>query len=258
MNIFRKIAIAILIGSIMALFGGCGQTELTEQQADELQAKVTAGDKSALETLTSKAQDGDRLAQYNLGLAYDFGQGVPQDYTQAAQWYRKAAEQNYADAQYSLGMLHDLGQGVPQNYGQALRWYRKAAEQGHSYAQYSMGMLYAFGQGVPRDYEQAEQWFRKSSAQGNADGLRELGFMYRYGHGVPRNLVAAHALCSLSVALDSSANNEALACRTKLGEDLNTQESDDSHKLVLQIRSSDWSLQSLDQYIATNAPELKK
>jgi TPR repeat protein len=49
------------------------------------------------------AEQGDAQAQYNLGIMYDNGQDVPQDYTAAASWYRKAAEQGHAQAQFNLG-----------------------------------------------------------------------------------------------------------------------------------------------------------
>jgi len=45
-------------------------------------------------------------------------------------WYRKAAEQEYPVAQYNLGVRYDNGQGVPQDYKQAVYWFSKAAEQG--------------------------------------------------------------------------------------------------------------------------------
>jgi TPR repeat protein len=48
------------------------------------------------------AQAGDAEAQFNLGVMYDRGQGVPQDDVQAAEWYRKAAEQGHAAAQNNL------------------------------------------------------------------------------------------------------------------------------------------------------------
>ena len=50
-------------------------------------------------------------------------------------WYRKAAEQGDADAQYNLGISYDRGEGVPQDYVEAVKWYRKAAEQGDADAQ---------------------------------------------------------------------------------------------------------------------------
>jgi len=45
-------------------------------------------------------------------------------------WYRKAADQGYVLAQYNLGIEYQLGQSVPQDYAEAIRWYRKAAAPG--------------------------------------------------------------------------------------------------------------------------------
>ena len=56
------------------------------------------------------------------------------DYTQAVVWFRKAAEQGYAEAQNYLGRCYYFGYGVSKDYNQAKYWYRKAAEQGDVYA----------------------------------------------------------------------------------------------------------------------------
>jgi TPR repeat protein len=47
---------------------------------------------------------------------------VPQDHQEAVRWYRLAADQGYADAQYNLGVMYYKGQGVPQDYGEAHMW----------------------------------------------------------------------------------------------------------------------------------------
>jgi TPR repeat protein len=47
-------------------------------------------------------------------------------------WYRLAAEQGINKAQYNLGIMYDDGQGVPQDYAEAVKWYRLAAEQGNA------------------------------------------------------------------------------------------------------------------------------
>ncbi len=73
------------------------------------------------------AEQGDGDAQNNLGIMYDYGQGVPQDDAKAVEWYRKAAEQGNAGAQYNLGVMYGKGQGVPQDYAQAHMWYNLAA-----------------------------------------------------------------------------------------------------------------------------------
>ena len=43
--------------------------------------------------LRTKAEQGDAVAQYKLCEAYESGEGVNQDYTVAAKWCAKAAEQ---------------------------------------------------------------------------------------------------------------------------------------------------------------------
>ena len=76
------------------------------------------------------AEAGDADAQFSLGVMYEQGKGIRQDYTEAVRWYRKAAEQGYAEAQYNLGVMYAEGQGVRQDEAEAVKWYRKAAELG--------------------------------------------------------------------------------------------------------------------------------
>ena len=45
-------------------------------------------------------------AQYNWASAIHTGEGVAKDQVEAVKWYRKAAEQNYAEAQYNLGVCY--------------------------------------------------------------------------------------------------------------------------------------------------------
>ncbi len=58
---------------------------------------------------------------------YSKGLGVTQDYAEAIGWWRKAAEQAYAEAQFNLGQMYRKGQGVPRDYIQAYMWYNLAA-----------------------------------------------------------------------------------------------------------------------------------
>ena len=91
-------------------------------------------------------------AQYNLGIMYHKGQGVPQDYAKAMKWYRKAAERGHVRGQYNVGVMYHKGLGLPQDYAKAAKWYRKAAEQGYHWGQNNLGTMYDKGQGVPQDY----------------------------------------------------------------------------------------------------------
>ena len=104
----------------------------------------------------------------DLAEAASFRQGVSafgrQDYLLASQIFFPLAEQGDPAAQTYLGFMFQTGRGVPQNYTEAAMWYRRAAEQGDSLAQYSLGLLYDKGQGVPQDIVEANKWLNLSTA----------------------------------------------------------------------------------------------
>ena len=89
------------------------------------------------------------------------------DYTHARQLWRPLADQGDATAQYNLGVEYANGQGVPQDYAEAVKWYRLAADQGDGYAQVNLGVLYAQGLGVPQDYVLAYKWFDLGATAGS-------------------------------------------------------------------------------------------
>ena len=82
---------------------------------------------------------------------------------------RRGAEQGDAAAQWSLGTAYEFGQGVSKDYGQAATWYRKAAEQGDAIGQYCLGNAYANGQGVPQDYVEAHKWHNLAASRASAE-----------------------------------------------------------------------------------------
>jgi TPR repeat protein len=127
-----------------------------------------------LKEIEKLAESGNVEAQFNLGLMFDQGQGVPQNYTEAAKWYRKAAEQGHADAQYFLGTMYIQGQGVPQNYTEATTWLKKAAEQGLTDAQFILGGMYYHGQGVLKSLKAAYVWWSIASESGDKTSKKNL------------------------------------------------------------------------------------
>ena len=122
---------------------------------------------TALKQWSPLAKQGDASAQYNLGVMYADGQGVPQDDKAAVKWYRLAAEQDYASAQFNLGAMYDKGQGVPQDYKAAVKWYRLAADQGIAKAQLNLGFMYDGGRGVLQDYVRAHMWYNIAASNGD-------------------------------------------------------------------------------------------
>lgn len=69
------------------------------------------------------------MAQDYLGVFYATGQGVTKNYAEAAKWFRKAAEQNFAKAQSHLGLSYAEREGVPKDYVEGYRWVLLAAGQ---------------------------------------------------------------------------------------------------------------------------------
>ena len=82
---------------------------------------------------------------------------------------RLAADQGDAGAQWNLGLSYATGLGIPQDDAEAVRWYRLAADQGNATAQYNLGLMYASGQGVPQDDVEAHMWLNLAAAQSSGE-----------------------------------------------------------------------------------------
>jgi TPR repeat protein len=95
--------------------------------------------------------------------------------------------------------MYLLGVGVAKSDAEAVAWYRKSANQGYADSQAYLGDLYADGlSGLPKSYEEAAKWYQKAGEQGHGDAQWSLGNFYRLGRGVPRDLVRAYACYSLA------------------------------------------------------------
>ena len=79
-----------------------------------------------------------------LGRMYHCGRGVDENHSLAVKWFRKEAEQGYADAQFRLEYMYEDGvQIIDQNDSTTVD--RKAAELGHVDAQCTLGEMYENG-----------------------------------------------------------------------------------------------------------------
>jgi TPR repeat protein len=107
------------------------------------------------------------MAQCNLGVLFEEGQGVVQSDVEAVRWYRLSAEQGNAGGQNNLARMYEHGRGVAQDIGASLMWYRRAADQGNGQAQASLGRLYYEGKGVRQDDVAAHLWSSLSAARGS-------------------------------------------------------------------------------------------
>ena len=85
--------------------------------------------------LMEEANTGDADAARIVGVQYEMGLSVVQNYDKALEWYLKAVELGDVEALYHIGLMHEGGAGRARDNTEALRWYKKAAAKGHSNAQ---------------------------------------------------------------------------------------------------------------------------
>ena len=143
-------------------------TQMSAQEIDKGYEAYNDGDyATALQEWKPLAEQGYAFAQYNLGILYEYGNGVPKDYVEAVKWYRLSAEQGYAISQYSLGLMYSNGYGVLKDKAEAVKWWRLSAEQGYVYAQGMLGIMYELGEGVLKDDITAHMWYNIASGNGH-------------------------------------------------------------------------------------------
>lgn len=164
-------------------------------------------------------------ANYNDGLAAY----KSREYPRAVKEFTPLASQGNREAQYLLGLMYYTGQGIPQNYKQALTWFQKAAAQGQTDAQYVLGAMYYTGKGTDKDEPKAIVWFRKAAEQGHADAQYLLGMTYCYrAGGMPKDVVLAYMLWNLSAA---SGNTNASEQRTQISKRMTPEQIEEGQNL---------------------------
>ncbi|MCL2363747.1 MAG: sel1 repeat family protein [Defluviitaleaceae bacterium] len=111
---------------------------------------------------------------------------IAPDYKKSVLWLTKAAEQGMADAQYYMGIRYWYGDGVVQDYNQAAQWFAQAAQQ-EEYPQCQtwevmtasrrLCFMFYCGYGVARDYEQSKKWYAKAAEMGDESAGQMLSYI---------------------------------------------------------------------------------
>jgi TPR repeat protein len=116
------------------------------------------------------------LGSAGVSWSADFQKGVAayerRDYATALLEWTPLAEQGDAEAQRSLGEMYRQGNGVRQNYRDAAWWFRLAAEQENTSAQVKLGEAYSSGSGVPQDNMYAYMWWSIAASSWNRDAIK--------------------------------------------------------------------------------------
>jgi hypothetical protein len=121
-----------------------------------------------------EAIKGSALIQDDLGVMYRDCRGSPHNYSEAAKWFRKAANQSNTVFQYDVGILYRDGHGVQHNFAEAVNWFPKAANPEYPFGQLNLGAMYV--KGVAPDYVEANKWHNLPAARLEAVAARPMAW----------------------------------------------------------------------------------
>jgi TPR repeat protein len=132
--------------------------------------RYTSGERrKASKRWESVLESGDADSRYHLGLMYELGIGIEQDFAKAEILYSQSARSGDARAQYALGKLLE-----DQNLEEAVTWYRKAADQSHGEAQFALGRLGLAGRLISADVLSALLDVLPSALDNERDALMQV------------------------------------------------------------------------------------
>ena len=130
------------------------------------------------------------MVKATLGFMFFSGLGVRQDYSKALEWFIEAAQQGNVVAQKNVGTIYAGGHGVPQDYREAVRWYLMAAENNDAVVQKRLADMYILGLGVPADQREAVKWYRRASENGDDSAGKYANLCVDHDFGYCRTVLS--------------------------------------------------------------------
>ena len=205
MKVSAHIRSAICLAALLVV------SNTVSAQSDDIQRAVDAygqGDyATAIAIWEPHAHQGNREAQFAMGVLYFEGHGVSKNLDEALAWFRKAANSGHPTAMFNLGVAYWEGRGLNKNFSQAVDWWERAAESGDVASQYNLGLAYYLGKGAQKDIDKARSWLTQASEQGHADANRVLGVIGEK-EVVTQNTPSAPAASISSSAADSAETSQ--------------------------------------------------
>ena len=151
MDMFRNLSAALLL--TLLLSPAAMADDAQDQQVESGLAALKSKDfPEAIRILLPLAVEGNAEAQFQIGLMYYKGDGLPKDRCVAIVWLEKAARQAHARAALMTGFTFYFGGGVKKSHELAYRWASFAHKLGHSQAK---NQMFVFGHDLPQDKKDA-------------------------------------------------------------------------------------------------------
>ena len=144
---------------------------------------ITSEDR--LRLIQNNAQRDKVWAWHKMGMYY---KDLPRpDYANAIDYFQRACAHNWTNSQHEMGNLYLTGNGVPQNFSIACEWYQRAVESGNlTLAKHQLGRIWAFGEGgVPAQPARGVELLQQAAHEDYDPAQCDLAYCYEHGIGVP-------------------------------------------------------------------------
>ena len=129
------------------------------------------------------SENGEPLAQTNLGRCYQHGWGTDINYEEALRWTKIAAKNGDPMAMHNLATFYREGSLLEKDFSKAKSYYEQAANMGLARAMNDLGVLYQ----SEKEYDKAAYWYNRAMEQKESCSFKNLGRLYAWGKGVPLN-----------------------------------------------------------------------
>ncbi|KAL7528247.1 hypothetical protein ACHAWF_002494, partial [Thalassiosira exigua] len=130
-----------------------------------------------IERWTKRAEAGDAIAVYSLGVSYEEGCGVPQDPKKAMDFWHQAAKLGCADAYYAIGEAYSEGRLVEKDMEKAKYYWELGAMRGDISSRVSLGET----ESIQRNAHRAIKHFLIAAKCGRDDALDYVKQVYHFG-----------------------------------------------------------------------------
>ena len=158
-------------------------------------------------------QRGDGSAAFNLGIAYEYGEGVEKDVNRAFQLYAKSAELDFIRGKfYMIESLLMGNNGIAQDEALALKYVQElgsnafgigvvqaAVKDKRPLGHFIIGKFYQLGFGFDIDHKLAFEHFSEAAKQNHALSEFEVGVALLQGSGVEADSAQAKKLFTRAV-----------------------------------------------------------
>jgi TPR repeat protein len=132
-------------------------------------------------------RNGNEVVQLGLGLLYEYGDGVEQDYQKALEYYTKLTDEDLDVGKLRLGLMHYYGKGVPVDYQKSFELFKRVGEEVDTFFSHKLPYVYNTNNVNGDDSQDDLVYCLVGSKEAAGEAYYYLGLQYKHGQGVPNN-----------------------------------------------------------------------